>query len=118
MPNTERISELDRGIEALQAAIAALRRAKGRHAREMDRLLAEMARLKARRTRLMMRQPIHTSRPRGGGANEPLSGRPAHGADAAKPSASSDAIGSGPGNGGRDRDRTCGPRDVNTVLYR
>jgi hypothetical protein len=54
---------MDRGIEALQAAIAALRRAKGRHAGEMDRLLAEIARVKARRTRFMLRQRLHAKRP-------------------------------------------------------
>jgi hypothetical protein len=58
---------MDRGIEALQAAIAALRSAKGRRAGEVDRLLAEIARLKARRIRFMMRQRLHAKRPRAAG---------------------------------------------------
>ncbi len=58
MPYTKQISEMDRDIEALTAAIAALRRAKGKQPGEIDRLLAEMARLKARRTRFMLRQRL------------------------------------------------------------
>ncbi len=58
MPYTKQISEMDRDIEALTAAIAALRRAKGKQPGEIDGLLAEMARLKARRTRFMLRQRL------------------------------------------------------------
>ncbi len=67
MPYSQQISEMDRGIEALQAAIAALRRAKGRHVGEMDRLLAQIARLKARRTRFMLQQRLHAKQPRAAG---------------------------------------------------